>query len=250
MQADGTPLVTGAPLVQDLPSWLAQMLAAAIANPANANIRDLLHQLEQALVGLRMDGQLLVAGNFFTCLTEVYTARAEWLLAQWEERHNPILDEPILTREMLQAVLRQTMSLNLEGLLEETEFQRQRQHDLEGEPIESTAEVVEKEELLEYLAAIAQADAKQALAVAHDEDVSAWTRKIDEWMNAQSQSAISLVDLQRSLKLPLVNLWLAVLLGGYGIEQRGEFYQTEGVWMAFPAKVCLADSEMPTYQSS
>jgi hypothetical protein len=40
-----------------------------------------------------------------------------------------------------------------------------------------------------------------------------------------------LVELQRRLKMPLMQVWLAVLLGGYEVEQRGGFYQRETIWV-------------------
>jgi hypothetical protein len=40
-----------------------------------------------------------------------------------------------------------------------------------------------------------------------------------------------LLELQRAVELPLVQVWLALLLNGFEIEQRGEFYETEQVWI-------------------
>jgi hypothetical protein len=37
--------------------------------------------------------------------------------------------------------------------------------------------------------------------------------------------------LQESLGMPLVQVWLALLLNGMTLEQRGSFYQTEQVWI-------------------
>lgn len=50
-------------------------------------------------------------------------------------------------------------------------------------------------------------------------------------MNEQSISEVSLLQLQQSIDLPLIPLWLALLLGGYRLEQRGEFYEREQIWV-------------------
>jgi hypothetical protein len=50
---------------------------------------------------------------------------------------------------------------------------------------------------------------------------------------------VSLLELQESfaerphggIQMPLVQVWLALLLNGMTLEQRGEFYETERVWV-------------------
>ncbi|MCY7389965.1 MAG: hypothetical protein LH647_00235 [Leptolyngbyaceae cyanobacterium CAN_BIN12] len=69
------------------------------------------------------------------------------------------------------------------------------------------------------------------MEIAHDEDISTWTGVIAHWMEAHHISTIPLVQLQQSIEMPLIQLWLALLLGGYAIEQRGEFYETRQIWI-------------------
>ena len=45
----------------------------------------------------------------------------------------------------------------------------------------------------------------------------------------QHRAVITLPELQQALRLPLVELWLGLLLGGYEMEQRGEFYDTKTI---------------------
>ncbi len=213
----------------DQPSTvLAIALRDAFNQPANANINWLLRELEKALDGLSISLQLQVAGNILAQLAEIYAARAEQLLDSWEERHRPVSFEPILTQEMLQEVLRQTMSINLEELLEE--------HDASPRvlrPVESVVSEVPKDNLLEFIHTVEREEEKQrAFAIAHDENVSAWSQTISQWMQLHKTPKIPLLELQRSLQMPLINLWLAVLLGGYGIEQRGDFYQIDTIWVS------------------
>jgi len=71
----------------------------------------------------------------------------------------------------------------------------------------------------------------QALALAHDEDVSVWVGAIAQRMAEQQVSTAPLVELQQSMGMPLIQLWLALLLGGFTLQQRGEFYETEQIWV-------------------
>ena len=50
----------------------------------------------------------------------------------------------------------------------------------------------------------------------------------------QHPVAITLPELQQALGLPLVEVWLGLLLGGYEMAQRGKFYDAEtiAVWQA------------------
>jgi len=92
-----------------------------------------------------------------------------------------------------------------------------------GIPRFVTVEALEKPEIIDPEAAY-----QQAISLAHDEDVSEWGSAISAWLNQRDQP-ISLLKLQRSLRI--VQVWLALLLNGFKIEQRGEFYQTEHVWI-------------------
>jgi hypothetical protein len=201
-------------------------IGQAIADPSSANLRQLLQKLEQLLVGLPQEGQLPLAGTILAQLVEIYACRAHYLLEEWEEEHNPIQDEPILTGELLHEVLRQTMTLNLDDVLSDPSLCQ-----LNPQPSDSVAGAVDKSNLLEFLAQM-ESEAKQdAIAVAHDEDIAAWIGAIAHWMKAHQSQDVSLLELQRSLQMPFIEVWLALLLGGYAIEQRGDFYQTEGVWV-------------------
>jgi len=212
--------------VEQIELDLELAMQQAIADPSSANLHQLLHGLEQLLVGLPQNSQLQVAGTILAQLVEIYASRANRLLEEWEEKHNPVQGEPILTAELLHEVLRQTMTLNLDEILDDPPlWQRSSQQP------DSIAGAVDKSNLLEFLAQM-ESEAKQdALAVAHDEDISAWVGAIAHWMKENQSQDVSLLELQRSLQIPFIEIWLALLLGGYAIEQRGDFYQIEGVWV-------------------
>jgi hypothetical protein len=71
---------------------------------------------------------------------------------------------------------------------------------------------------------------QQAMALAHDENVSEWGAAIAVKLDECNRSVL-LMELQQSVEMPLVQVWLGLLLNGFEIEQRGEFYQTEQVWI-------------------
>lgn len=75
----------------------------------------------------------------------------------------------------------------------------------------------------------------QALALAHDEDVSAWAGAIARWLEEHQVSTIPLIQLQQAMGIPLIHLWLALLLGDqFVVEQRRSFYDLSGVWISIP----------------
>ncbi len=95
---------------------------------------------------------------------------------------------------------------------------------------DSVAGDVEKLSVLDMLDKLEDAELKsQALAVSHAENVSDWVQAISE---GQTDKPLRLVDLQRQLKMPMVEVWIAALLGGFPMEQRGSFYQTQEVWVS------------------
>lgn len=188
-------------------------IQAAIAMPEQANLDELWEALQQVLVDQPDEVKLKIAGEAIAQFAEVLSAKATAWIAAWEEAYNPPdATEPILTAEMLASVLRQSMSLNLEGLVEN--FSRSPRSP--DETVESLIGAVEKELLL---AMVDDLEAKeQALAVAHAEDVSQWATAIAQYLKQQSRERVSLAELHQSLPLAFVELWLGLLLGGFQLQ--------------------------------
>lgn len=191
----------------------AAAVQAAIARPEQANLDELWEALQQVLADQPDDVQLKLAGEAIVQFADVLSAKAAAWIAAWEAAHNPPdATEPILTAEMLASVLRQSMSLNLEGLVDN--FSRSPCSPEEG--VESLIGTVEKELLL---AMVDDLEAKeQALAVAHAEDVSQWVTAIAHYLKQHSRKQVSLSELQQSLPLSFVELWLGLLLGGFQLQ--------------------------------
>ncbi|MBD2035327.1 hypothetical protein H6F76_09860 [Leptolyngbya sp. FACHB-321] len=84
--------------------------------------------------------------------------------------------------------------------------------------------VIDKQALLDAL------DAMQPLSRAHAENVGAWSSAIADYL--QQHPSTLLVEAQQSLKMPLVELWIGALLSGQvKLEQRGNFYQADSIWL-------------------
>ena len=88
---------------------------------------------------------------------------------------------------------------------------------------------VDKATILAFLDDLSEEEEKEkALAVSHAENVSDWIQTLSSKDLDVSQK---LTDLHRQLRMPLIELWIAAILGGFSLEQRGEFYETAEVWV-------------------
>ncbi|ESA37940.1 hypothetical protein N836_34675 [Leptolyngbya sp. Heron Island J] len=133
----------------------------------------------------------------------------------------------VLDGDWLKGITLQTQELDFSDLV-----QRANQRD-PFEPVaddESVVGDVDKASVLALVDALTEEAVKeQALAVAHSENVSVW---IDNLSMQGTGVPQRLIDLQRQVKMPLVEVWMAALLGDFRLEQRGGFYGTEHLWIA------------------
>jgi hypothetical protein len=94
----------------------------------------------------------------------------------------------------------------------------------------SIAQPVAQAELLEVLhdeIVMSEEEAHAAaLAVAHGEDFSEWIAAIGEEL-AKAGTAVEIQALLKLVQLPLIELWLGLLLGGYGLRRDGEIERDE-----------------------
>jgi hypothetical protein len=192
--------------------------------------------LEAAIAPLPQQFQLQTAAEGILKIVQIYASRSDWLLSSWEEAHYP--EGPVVAEEMLAGLVRQTMTLDLSALLEAPEPE----HRTRRTPSEpgSVAGTVDKAALLQVIEEI-EAHSGEAvgctdpLIVAHSEDISQWTTVIARWMEPKCDGeAVSLIQLQQALGMPLVEVWLGLLLadqGQYSLEQREDFYDPLGIWL-------------------
>jgi hypothetical protein len=224
--------------IRQLELDLWQSLEAATRYPETANLQRLCDALEGAIAHHPVQEQLQVAGEMLRQISEVYAARAEWMMSGWEHQHNP--QEPIVDLEGYAELFAQSLSLDLGDLFEEPEAvmypsDRQGRSGAAGTVVgllDKEALLAELDQRLEEHPEMTEAEAfEAAISVAHGEDVSAWVGAIAQVLQQEESRKMSLMEVQARSKMPLVTMWLGVLLGGYTMEQRGEFYQRETIWV-------------------
>ncbi|MEL7224729.1 MAG: hypothetical protein AAF810_21075 [Cyanobacteria bacterium P01_D01_bin.36] len=213
--------------VRQLELNLEIALEEAAEIPENADLLSLWSQFEGELAGLDQRDHLRVAGDILVQLAGLCEAKADLLWEDWQDAHNN--DGPVMDGNWLQGVTRQTQELDFSDLVNRSYHTRDL-HNEEKADEDSVAGDVEKLSVLDMIDALEDTDLKsQALAVSHAENVSNWVKAL---ANRQEESPQRLVDLQQQLKMPLIEVWIAALLGGFSLEQRGSFYQTQEVWVS------------------
>ena len=198
--------------------------------PEQANAVALWEEFEKDLFALPQREQLRVAGAVLAELADLCEAKSEILWEDWQDAHN--VDGPSMGSDAFHDVVRHTQELDFSNLVE--------RHYQMREPIqyeEDEISAVDKDAALALVEALEATDSQslkaQALAVSHAENISAWIKALAV---ARIESPLRLVDVQAQLKMPLMEVWLAALLGGFNLEQRGGFYDTSEVWISARAQ--------------
>ena len=196
--------------------------------PETADVLSLWAQFEGELAGLGQRDRLRVAGDVLVQLAGLCEAKADVLWEDWQDTHNA--DGPVMDGDWLQGLTRQTQELDFSDLVNRSYHANSENLNEDKEEKDSVAAGVEKLSVLEMIDALDEADLKsQALAVSHAENVSDWVKALAD---KQENSPQRLVELQQQLGMPLIEVWIAALLGGFPLEQRGSFYQTQEVWVS------------------
>lgn len=202
----------------------------AAVSPLAADLKRLLAMLEPLLAHRSKEEQLRLAGEAIAQLVEIHQKRSELFLGDWQEGHNEA--GPVFSDEVLAGLVQKTMFLDISELIRKPAVGRKRKPPANPQPDDSVVGVVAKEKLLAFVEAKDKEAAKQeALAVAHEEDVSAWAAEITEWMSQNVLESVRLLELQQALNKPLVQIWLTLLLSGHHLEQKGEFYEPASIWL-------------------
>ena len=200
-------------------------LEDAAEMPALANLHNLWQQMEPVIAELPVRDQLRVGGVVLDQLAELHRAKAELLLEDWENRHNP--QDPALPNDWLQGLVRQTQYVDFSELTAPVKRRPRGKASKVSSEGNTIVGEVSKVNLLKMLDQVDQETQKiEALSVAHEESVQAWVAAIAEWFKHHPQP-ISLLQLQKILQWSLVKLWLSLLLGGFRLEtMNDEFYSS------------------------
>ncbi|MBD2068938.1 hypothetical protein H6F93_15650 [Leptolyngbya sp. FACHB-671] len=221
----------------ELPLW--EMLKEAAVAPDEADLPKLLEVLDVSLSRLNTVGQLGVAAEAIGQIVEVFQERSALAFEELEATNSE--EGPVMPTDAFERYVRQTMEVDFEGFIEplaslprktaERPLSSDQQGSVMGE-IDQVALLQALDEQMNQHPGLTEAEAfNRAIEIAHDEDVSTWVGAINQCLQERQVSTISLIRLQRLMGMPIVQLWLALLLGGYTLEQRGEFYETEQVWV-------------------
>jgi hypothetical protein len=212
--------------VRQLELNLEVALEEAAEVPENVDVLSLWTQFEGELARLEQRDHLRVAGDILVQLAGLCETKADLLWEDWQDAHNA--DGPVMDGGWLQGLTRQTQELDFSDLVNRSYISRDLPNEDKADE-DSVAGDVEKLSVLGMIDALEDADLKsQALAVSHAENVSDWVQALSD---GQVDSPQRLIDLQQQLRMPLVEVWIAALLGGFPMEQRGSFYQTQEVWI-------------------
>ena len=216
----------------DLPVWDAIKVAAS--EPEEADLAELWREVEGAIVNLGCLGRLQVAGEAISQITDLFELRSQLAFESIQAVGSD--DGPVMSRDAFDRYVRQTMQIDFDVYIEPLSSLPRKVSEFSESEVDEVCSVVAEIDRKVLLEAILSEPVdpetayKEAIGLAHDEDVSAWgaaiSARLEEW-----GEPVSLLALQGSIQMPLVQVWLALLLNGMTLEQRGDFYQTEQVWI-------------------
>jgi hypothetical protein len=218
--------------VKQLELDLWDVLSTARQTPEDANLPMVFKLLDLTLVDLDTRSQLRIAGEAVCQIADLFCDRSSFL---FEELHSRAANgEPIMADDAFDRYVRQSMVVDFDQFIEPLQSlprkiseQRESGNSIVGEiDKEVLIQALEQESLLSV-----EEEFERAISTAHAENVSAWIEAI-AYCIANNSSPIRLLDLQKALKLPIVEIWLGLLLGDFKLEQRGSFYDSNEIWIS------------------
>jgi hypothetical protein len=213
----------------DMTIW--DVLDELSESPTTSTLAPMWECLDAELEKLPLEAQLLTAALAFSQIADILKSRAEVLLQDTRDRNS--LLGPVVSTDLFAGLVRTTMHLDLDDLIEPQTPQTFKPHgphqfSHSTESGDSVAAPVEKANVLAMLDEVTTLEDVRNLA--SDEDVEKWQSAIANYL-INVKDEISLVKLQRVLQMPMVEVWLGLLLGGFTLEQRGDFYHNQNVWV-------------------
>lgn len=225
----------------ELPLW-SHLQSCRLA-PESVDLVAVIDRAEVEISGLPQEVQMQAAGEAILQLAQLYSLRSHLLIDNWENAYRA----PHIRSDFFADIVRQSMAVDLSDLMEPALPRKSRARTV-PKARDSVAGVVDKSAVLamvEQLEANASTSdlrlsdeerKRQALEVAHDEDVFGWCSAISFWMQQHQGQKISLVQLQQALGMPLVEVWLGLLHSSqeqYQWEGTGEFYrEARDIWIS------------------
>jgi hypothetical protein len=205
-------------------------LKTALIAPESADMKLLWQGLEEAIADQDTNKQLLVAGDAIAQIVEVYVKRAKGILNSLEVNDDSS-EGSVLDDDFLSGLMRQSMSIDLSDLMEEFAFDN-----VESSPVsvDSVVSVIDRKKA-KAIARKARAAMRKALKdLAEKENIPKWQNAIAHWIGQHQGEKVSLWQLQQSLGMPLVEVWLGLLHSPtpYQWDRQGEFYrEAQDIWL-------------------
>ena len=218
--------------VKQLELDLWDVLSTARQTPKDANLPMVFQLLDLTLVDLDTRSQLRVAGEAVCQIAYLFCDRSNFL---FEELHSRAANgEPIMADDAFDRYVRQSMVVDFDQFIEPLQS-LPRKIPEQAKNGNSIVGAIEKEVLIQALEQESllsvEEEFERAISTAHAEDVSSWIEAIAQCI-ANSFSPMRLIDLQATLPLPIVEIWLGLLLGNFKLEQRGSFYDSNEIWIS------------------
>ena len=217
--------------VKQLELDLWDVISTARQTPEDANLPMVFKLLDLTLVDLDTRSQLRVAGEAVCQIADLFCDRSNFL---FEELHSRATNgKPIMANDAFDRYVRQSMVVDFDQFIEPLPSLTRKipEQAKNGNSIvgaidkEILIQSLEQENILSF-----EEEYEQAISTAHAEDISAWVEAITQCITNNSYP-ICLKDLQKTLKLPIVEIWLGLLLGEFKLEQRENFYDSNGIWI-------------------
>jgi hypothetical protein len=201
------------------------VLQDAAETPTIANLKVLWQQFEPVLGQLPLQEQLRLGSQVIERLAGIHQAKADALFDDWENAYDP--QDPLVSGDWLQGLVRQTQHLDLSELTTPRRGQSRAKTTKPEAVPETVVGEVPKANLLQMLDQVEAEDQQvAALEIAHEERVQEWVSEINQWFE-QHPEPIELLQFQRQLQWPLVQLWLSLLLGEFRLEAiETDFYSS------------------------
>ncbi|MBD2309641.1 hypothetical protein H6G17_29900 [Chroococcidiopsis sp. FACHB-1243] len=231
---------------------LWEVLSEAALAPEDADLQQLWLMLESTVAPLELQDKLRVAAEAIAKMAQLVSDRS--LLAIEELQALGSDEGPVMPQDAFDRYVRQTMQVDFEQFIEPLPSLPRKMPDRQPNQFpddgRSVVAVLDKETLLQALpgpdiGSDLDNDAmkQKLLDIAHAEDIEVWVGAISNCFGNAKAECMTLAHLVREEQdlvapenevkgsSPLVNIWLALLLGGFQLEQRLGFYDFEGIWV-------------------
>lgn len=159
--------------------------------------------------------------------------KADRLLTEWQQRHRPT--EPVLANlENCVELFLQSQQIRFSSDLFEEPDEHYYPDQRKSATRDTIVAKIAPDQLADAIAQLPEAQALEAtLSLAHAEDIDAWI----DVVRSIATTRITLSTLVQRSGLSIVQVWIALLFGGFTIEREGDFYDG----MIFVGKI-MSDS--------